>query len=291
MLVLAVAVFTTQVLKANDSSLLFQPANFISNDPSRGPFIKFPKDRPSHDFAVPVYCRAKIGHAEEEYSLHCRVNREEESMYRAAVHLGSIRSAIEPAYMNGKPVTVWFYFSVVFMCRSQDCRIFTVPNWGSNSEDFGPSYIAPQEIVDDAEWRKAAINLPIDLNPKSEPDMKKRKKIASKIEKRAFKAMIEIIPSLKEGGFSVDVDVNGAASNFQPLGKKVSNKLKRQLKKIKTSVLDSGYIPGHVNNVPTGMRYVTPNMKEQIHEETKQIFAEAMLLRKDPSSIVPVKSL
>jgi hypothetical protein len=111
---------------------------------------------PTVDRQSPVlFCQVVIdahGKARDDQSTHCFGNLAND-LTRARDLRGKIlKSEFAPAQIDGEPVEVYASFRVSFSPNGKACEISVYPNFGTQQDEFGLDYFAPQEIYTHGGW-------------------------------------------------------------------------------------------------------------------------------------------
>jgi hypothetical protein len=101
-----------------------------------------------------LFCQVVVderGDARNDTSTHCfggLTDLDRARNLRAKI----LRSEFEPAKIDGEAVEVYASFRVVFGPKDDTCEITVLPNLGTEQDEFGLEYFAPQEIYTDGGW-------------------------------------------------------------------------------------------------------------------------------------------
>ncbi len=115
------------------------------------------------DFRCPVlnrqspvlFCQVIVddgGNARQDSSTHCFGGLPDDIRRAQALRAQILRSEFEPARIDGKAVEVYASFRVLFSPKDNACDITVFPNLGTQQNEFGLEYFAPQEIYTDGGW-------------------------------------------------------------------------------------------------------------------------------------------
>lgn len=181
---------------------------------------------------VIVYCQARV---REDGSItlansFCFPAKRTRRPYSRATGKAMRASRFEPASIDGNAVEVYFTFRVVFARDDEECRLYALPNSGSQADVHGLAYVAPQEILSHGNWTTRAKGFGYPPN-----------------------ARIGILDRGVLFTISVAVDTEGNASDGRV---DVNNDAPRPFLRRSVPALEkSTFIPGFVRGAPIAMRY------------------------------------
>jgi hypothetical protein len=205
------------ILIANQSwAVSMQPARIGEHENSLAKRIKFPDVE--GDFTVFLRCEAKILPAGNVEELGCYSDEKIDEAFYRAVKLAESNASVTPATVDGKKVSILMLFTVVFKQQDDTRIIAVVPNHGTNAQELGMSYIAPQRYGRGMQYR----------------------------------------PRSNLGLLWIDAEMSAAGepSEIKYLDTKWTNKEAERY--AKSYINDCTFIPGHLNGEPTSMRFVKP---------------------------------
>jgi hypothetical protein len=186
---------------------------------------------PTVDRQSPVlFCQVVIdaqGKARDDQSTHCFGNLAND-LTRARDLRGKIlKSEFAPAQIDGEPVEVYASFRVSFSPNGKACEISVYPNFGTQQDEFGLDYFAPQEIYTHGGW--------LGTVPESEQRW---------LERPARGIAFSMSVAVDDRGHASDGRVEG--NNFAPV-----ETVNRAVKALETS----RFVPLFVNGAPRPGRY------------------------------------
>ena len=193
-----------------------QPARIGEHENSLAKQINFPEV--DGDFTVFVRCEAKILLAGNIEELGCYSNAKIDDAFYRAVKLAESNASVTPATVDGKNVSILMLFSVVFKQQDGTRMIAVIPNHGTNAQELGMSYIAPQRY-----------GRSIQYNPRSDLGLL---------------------------WIDAEMSAEGQPSEIKYLDTKWTNKEAKRY--AKSYINDCTFIPGHLNGEATSMRFVKP---------------------------------
>lgn len=120
----------------------FQPAMIGDHDFSLAQRVKMPKVK--GDFTVFVRCEAEVGATGNIRTNGCYNDADVSGKFFKAVELASNRARFVPASVEGERVNVVALYTVVFRQKDGSQHVAVIPNHGTNAQQFGINYVAPQ---------------------------------------------------------------------------------------------------------------------------------------------------
>ena len=215
----------------------FEPAQIGTHDFSLANRIKMP--RVKGDFTVFVRCEAEVGASGKIRRNGCYDDADVDDKFFKAVELAANRARFVPARVDGEPVKVLALYSVVFRRQGDVDRVGVIPNHGTNAQDFGINYVAPQRYGTPSKVRGIDYR---DLSGAGDdPDG---------LRTRTGLQWVE-----------AEIDGRGRCRSATVIRTAQSSKGGMRMAK---RVVDSGpYIPGFVNSQPVAMRYIEPFYDER----------------------------
>lgn len=119
-------------------------ARFVAGEHSLENLIRFPELEQNVD--VTIFCSIQVWRSGELRYNNCFGVQADGKVraFQDAVSDAARLAKATPATMSGKKVKVRMQYRVKFSGRANDASISVYPNWGVDSDRFGPSYEAPQ---------------------------------------------------------------------------------------------------------------------------------------------------
>ncbi len=194
----------------------YQPARIGEHDTSLAKRIRFPEVE--GDFTLFMRCEAKVLPAGAIEELGCYDDEKVDDAFFHAVMLGANGATVTPAQVDGENVAVLMLLSIVFRQQGESRVTAVVPNHGTNAQELGMSYIAPQR----------------------------------------YGRNYGYIPRGELGLLWVDtlMSEDGVAQKPQYLKTKFSNKETQRF--AKHYITQNSFIPGFADGEPRAMRFVKP---------------------------------
>jgi hypothetical protein len=192
------------------------PARIGEHDKSLAKQIDFPNV--PGDYTLFVRCEAKVLPAGNIEEIACYNNKDVDDAFFRAIQMAANNATVEPATVEGENVSLLMLFTVIFRQQEDNRVIAVVPNHGTNAQELGISYIAPQR----------------------------------------YGRSIQYTPRTELGLLWIDAKMSstGELTDVQYIKTQWSNKEAERY--AKSYVRDCKFIPGHQNNQPVAMRFVKP---------------------------------
>lgn len=102
-----------------------------------------------------LYCQAVVderGDARNAPNTHCFGVLPGDLRRAQKLRIRILGSKFEPAKIDSEAVEVYASFQVVFIPKDDTCGITVLPNLGTQQDEFGLAYFAPQEIYTNGGW-------------------------------------------------------------------------------------------------------------------------------------------
>lgn len=102
-----------------------------------------------------LFCQVIVdvgGNARDDESTHCFGGLPDDIRRAQALRANVLRSDFESAKIDGEAAEVYASFRVSFSPTGKTCDIAVFPNLGTQQDEFGLDYFAPQEIYADEGW-------------------------------------------------------------------------------------------------------------------------------------------
>lgn len=227
--VLGVALATlvsTSALAGNVTNFKYKPADFAFE----GQDILNRLDVSSlegKNISAAFYCRADISAMGKAFEADC-YNGEKLGNLESQVETALSTLSFSPALIDEKAVAVRFSFRVVLNQNSESASVQVIPNLGSLQQQYGLSYVEPQERLDTVEWFERYS--------------------------RADTQGSRFLGGEKMVRVAANVEVDGVASDIGTL--EIDRQSRELAKEIGQSLKSSKFIPGFVENEPVAMPYL-----------------------------------
>ena len=121
-------------------------ARFVAGEHSPQNLIIFPDVEGKVE--VTVFCAVLVGKLGQLSYNTCYGERGggDVRVFELAVADAVKAAKATPATVSGKPRNAWMHYRVEFVRTSDDASVSVYPNFGLDSDRFGPSYEAPQRL-------------------------------------------------------------------------------------------------------------------------------------------------
>ena len=194
----------------------YEPARIGEHETSIAKRINFPDV--GGNFTKFIRCEAKILKGGSIDEVGCYHDRYVDEAFYFAVDSAAQGASVIPAKVDGENVSLLMLFSVVFRQQEGERVIAVLPNHGTNAQELGMSYIAPQK----------------------------------------YGRSNTYIPRTELGLLWIDAEMSseGKPRKVQYLETDWSNREDKRY--AKSYVKDCTFIPGHINGEPAAMRFVKP---------------------------------
>ena len=120
----------------------YRSARIGSHDTSLAKQIRFPDT--GGDVRLFVRCEARVGPTGAVVETGCYSDPKIDEDYYRAVSEGAQGATMEPAMVDGDTVTANVLYAVLFRSQDGQRSVAVVPNHGTNAQEFGLNYTAPQ---------------------------------------------------------------------------------------------------------------------------------------------------
>lgn len=211
---------------SSSASSMYQPAQFGDAVNQVAEKVVIPESMATDNRTISVYCQADIATSGVASNVTCFEKAGYDDL-QGQTERAIDGLAFSPAKVDGKAVPVRMTFRVVYSRNDTQPNVVMLPNMGTLQREYGVSYFAPQERLDNTDWYSS---------------------YADRGQGRRFFSEGQLARIL------ANVNADGAIENVQTI--EARGRARRDARIIENALKDSRFIPGFVGNTPVDMHYI-----------------------------------
>ncbi|BFM22145.1 hypothetical protein R50076_31940 [Gilvimarinus japonicus] len=213
---------------SSSASSMYQPAQFGDAVDQVSQKVVIPEQMRQEQRTISVYCQADIAATGVTSNVSCFDKAAYDDLQ------GQTQRAIEglsfaPAQVDGTAVPVRMGFRVVYSRNDSQPNVVMLPNLGTLQREYGVSYVAPQERLDQADWYSAYA---ADGNANGKPFFNEGQ-------------LARVVG---------EVNADGEVSSVKTV--EARGRTRRDAKVVEGALKNSRFIPGFVGDDAVNMHYI-----------------------------------
>ncbi|MBU2887812.1 hypothetical protein KO507_18760 [Gilvimarinus agarilyticus] len=211
---------------SSSASSMYQPAQFGDVVDQVTSKVVIPQSMATDNRTIAVYCQADIATTGAASNVTCFEKAGYDDL-QGQTERALDGLAFTPAQVDGEAVPVRMTFRVVYSRNDSQPNVVMLPNMGTLQREYGVSYFAPQERLDNADWYS-------NYSDRGEGQ-------------RFFNSgqMARILGN---------VNAEGGVDSVQTI--EARGRARRDARIIEGALKDSRFIPGFVGEDAVGMHYI-----------------------------------
>lgn len=136
---------------SSSASSMYQPAQFGDVADQVTSKVVIPQSMATDNRTIAVYCQADIAVSGVASNVNCFDKAGYDDL-QGQTQRALDGLAFSPAKVDGEAVPVRMNFRVVYSRNETQPNVVMLPNLGTLQREYGVSYFAPQERLDNADW-------------------------------------------------------------------------------------------------------------------------------------------